>query len=49
VRETEEDLADVAQEVTRLSRRACRERVEQRFSVGVMTDGYEAVYRSLTG
>lgn len=48
VRESEEELADVAHEVTRLSRRACRERVERLFSVEVMTDGYEAVYRSLT-
>jgi glycosyltransferase involved in cell wall biosynthesis len=48
VRDSEEELAEVADQVTRLSRRACRERVEQHFSVEVMTDGYEAVYRSLT-
>jgi glycosyltransferase involved in cell wall biosynthesis len=48
VRDTEEDLADAAGEVTRLSRRACRERVERLFSVEVMTDGYETLYRSLT-
>ena len=47
VRDSEEDLADVADEVTTLSRRACRERVERYFSVEVMTDGYEAVYESL--
>lgn len=48
VRDSEEELADVADQVTRLSRRACRERVERYFSVEAMTDGYEAVYRSLT-
>jgi glycosyltransferase involved in cell wall biosynthesis len=48
VRDTEEELADVADQVTRLSRRACRERVERLFSVEAMTDGYEAVYQSLT-
>ena len=48
VRNSEEDLAVVADQVARLSRRACRERVERLFSVEVMTDGYENVYRSLT-
>jgi glycosyltransferase involved in cell wall biosynthesis len=48
VRNSEEDLAVVADQVGQLSRRACRERVERLFSVQVMTDGYENVYRSLT-
>jgi glycosyltransferase involved in cell wall biosynthesis len=48
VRDSEEELAQVAGEISRLSRRACRERVERHFSVDVMTDGYEAVYRQLT-
>lgn len=48
VRDSEEELAAVAGEVTRLSRWACRERVERHFSVDVMTDGYEAVYRALS-
>jgi glycosyltransferase involved in cell wall biosynthesis len=48
VRDSEDDLVDVADQVTRLSRRGCRERVERHFSVQVMTDGYEAVYQSLT-
>lgn len=48
VRDSEEELAEVADDVTRLSRRACRDRVEARFSVAAMTDGYEAVYQSLT-
>jgi len=47
VRDSEEELAAVAGAVTQLSRRACRERVERCFSAEVMTDGYEAVYRSL--
>jgi glycosyltransferase involved in cell wall biosynthesis len=47
VRETEEELADAADRLDTLSRRACRERVERLFSVEVMTDGYEKVYSSL--
>jgi glycosyltransferase involved in cell wall biosynthesis len=47
VRDSEEELAGMADAVTRLSRRACRERVERCFSAEVMTDGYEAVYRSI--
>jgi glycosyltransferase involved in cell wall biosynthesis len=46
VRDSEDELADVAERVPGLSRRACRERVERLFSVEVMTDGYENVYRS---
>ncbi len=48
VRDSEDELAAVAHDVDRLSRRACRERVERHFSVEVMTDGYEAVYQSVT-
>jgi len=48
VRDSEDELAAVAHDVDRLSRRACRDRVERHFSVEVMTDGYEAVYRSVT-
>jgi glycosyltransferase involved in cell wall biosynthesis len=48
VRDSEDDLAEVAHEVTSLSRRACRERVERLFSVEVMTDNYEQVYKTLT-
>ena len=48
VRDSEEELVEVAGEVASLSRRACRERVERHFSVEVMTDGYEAVYRTLS-
>jgi glycosyltransferase involved in cell wall biosynthesis len=48
VRDSEDELAAVAHDVDRLSRRACRERVERHFSVDVMTDGYEAVYQQVT-
>jgi glycosyltransferase involved in cell wall biosynthesis len=48
VRDSEDELAAVALDVDRLSRRACRQRVESRFSVDVMTDGYEAVYQRVT-
>jgi glycosyltransferase involved in cell wall biosynthesis len=48
VRDSEDELAAVAHDVDRLSRRACRERVERHFSVDVMTDGYEAVYQRVT-
>jgi glycosyltransferase involved in cell wall biosynthesis len=47
VRDSEEDLAEVAEDVAGLSRKACRDRVERLFSVEVMTDGYERVYTSL--
>ena len=48
VRDSEDELAAVAHDVDRLSRRACRQRVESHFSVDVMTDGYEAVYQRVT-
>jgi len=48
VRDSEDELAAVAHDVDRLSRRACRQRVERHFSVDVMTDGYEAVYQRVT-
>lgn len=48
VRDTEEELAEVSLRVGELSRRACRDRAERYFSIEAMTDGYEAVYRSLT-
>jgi len=47
VRESEKELADLADAVMGLSRRACRARVERCFSAAVMTHGYEAVYRSI--
>jgi glycosyltransferase involved in cell wall biosynthesis len=47
VRDTEDELAVAARCIPELDRRACRQRVEQRFSAAAMTDGYEAVYRDL--
>jgi glycosyltransferase involved in cell wall biosynthesis len=47
VRDTEEELAAAARRIPELDRRACRRRVEQRFSAAAMTGGYEAVYREL--
>ncbi len=47
VRDTEDELATAARRIPELDRRACRLRVEQRFSAAAMTDGYEAVYREL--
>jgi glycosyltransferase involved in cell wall biosynthesis len=49
VRDTEDELAAVARRIPALDRRACRQRVEARFSAAAMADGYEAVYRRLTG
>jgi len=49
VRENEAELIAVADRIAELDRRACRRRVEERFSVAAMTDGYEAVYRALAG
>ena len=49
VRENEAELVAVADRIAELDRRACRQRVEERFSVAAMTDGYEAVYRALAG
>lgn len=48
MRDSEEALADVADTIDSISRRACRERVERLFSVAVMTDGYERVYNAVT-
>jgi glycosyltransferase involved in cell wall biosynthesis len=42
-----EDLVRGVRAVERLDRRACRADVEARFSIGVMADGYEALYRRL--
>jgi glycosyltransferase involved in cell wall biosynthesis len=47
VRDTEEELVEVADRIPELDRRACRRRVEERFSTAAMTDGYEAAYREL--
>lgn len=45
--DTVDELAGAVKRVDVLDRAACRRDVEQRFSVTVMTDRYEAVYRHL--
>ncbi|MDF5714383.1 MAG: glycosyltransferase family 4 protein [Rhizonema sp. NSF051] len=42
-----EECVDAVRNVTQLDRYACREYVEERFSVQQMTDGYEEVYRKI--
>ena len=49
VRDTVDELVAAVDGLDGLSRDACRERVESHFSLPVMTDGYEAVYRTLVG
>lgn len=49
VRDTEDALAAAARRIPEIDRRACRRRVEARFSAAAMTAGYEAVYGRLAG
>jgi glycosyltransferase involved in cell wall biosynthesis len=42
-----EDLVAAIKRIDVIDRARCRRYVEEHFSVGVMTDGYEAVYRKL--
>jgi glycosyltransferase involved in cell wall biosynthesis len=46
--ETEEELAGALEDVTRIDPRACRRRVEQRFSVECVSELYEAVLKRVT-
>jgi glycosyltransferase involved in cell wall biosynthesis len=43
--ETEEELAELCEQIHNIDRTACRAEAERRFSPRAMTDGYEAVYR----
>ncbi len=47
VRARFDDLVEAVRAVDRLDRRACRAAAAARFSVGLMTDRYEALYRRL--
>ncbi len=47
VRNSVDELVEVAHRVDQLDRHACRARVEDHFSAAAMTNGYEAVYRAL--
>ena len=45
--ESHKDMASLIPKALELSRKTCREYVEDRFTVSKMVDGYEAVYRKL--
>jgi glycosyltransferase involved in cell wall biosynthesis len=45
--DTLDELVDAVKRVRTIDRAACRRRVEERFTVERMVDGYEAIYRSL--
>jgi glycosyltransferase involved in cell wall biosynthesis len=45
--DTLDELVDAVKRVRTIDRAACRRHVEERFTVGRMVDGYEAIYRSL--
>jgi len=47
--ETDDDLVALCRRVHELDRAVCRREASRRFSATVMTEGYEAVYRALTG
>jgi len=47
--ESDDDLADLCARVGEIDRHACRREAIRRFSPRAMVDGYEAIYRALTG
>jgi glycosyltransferase involved in cell wall biosynthesis len=47
--ESVDEMVEAVTRVNQIDRQACRRHVEKNFSVEAMTDGYEAVYRQLTG
>jgi glycosyltransferase involved in cell wall biosynthesis len=47
--ESDDDLADLCARVGEVDRHACRREALRRFSPRAMVDGYEAIYRALTG
>jgi glycosyltransferase involved in cell wall biosynthesis len=47
--ENDDDLADLCARVGEVDRHACRREALRRFSPRAMVDGYEAIYRALTG
>jgi len=44
-----EDMVEAVHKIDSISPEVCRAVVEQRFSPAVMTDGYERVFRRVTG
>lgn len=49
VRDNVEDIAAAVRNIASISRMDCRREFEQRFTVGVMVDRYERIYRELIG
>ena len=47
--ETDDELAGLCARVGEIDRRACRREALRRFSPRAMVDGYEAIYRAVTG
>jgi glycosyltransferase involved in cell wall biosynthesis len=47
--ETEEELVSLCARAHEIDRRACRQEALRRFSPRAMVDGYEAIYRAVTG
>lgn len=45
--DTVDQMVEAVQKIDSIDRRACRDHVEQNFSVEKMVDGYEAVYRKV--
>ncbi len=45
--DTKEEMLECMAKVDNLSRRACRKRVEEKYSVDAMVEGYERVYKKL--
>jgi glycosyltransferase involved in cell wall biosynthesis len=45
----EDGMIDAVRSVGKIDRRRCRRWVQERFSVARMVDGYEEVYRRVTG
>ena len=47
--ETDDDLVSLCTRVDQIDRAVCRREVVRRFSPRAMVDGYEAIYRTVTG
>jgi glycosyltransferase involved in cell wall biosynthesis len=47
--ESMDEMVEAVSRIHDIDRRACRQHAETRFSVEAMTDGYQAVYRQVTG
>ena len=47
--ETDDDLVSLCTRANRIDRTVCRREAVRRFSPRAMVDGYEAIYRTLTG